>query len=138
MEGVEETLSILVVEDDQPTAELLRIVFNDVPGWGATVVHEPIGAQEVFRHVRLDVLVLDVNLPGMSGLELLATLRQDPRWRESPVILISAAHNQAGILDAVECGQAARFVPKPFDICDLLDAVTSEVARARRTQPCAS
>src|SRR5919112_2781256 len=84
------TLSILVVEDDEPTAELLRAVLNDVSGWGATVVHDAAAAREVFKHVRIEVLVLDVNLPGISGVELLELLRRDPHWEEPPVILMSA------------------------------------------------
>ena len=69
------TLSILVVEDDEAVAELIRAVLNDVSGWGATVVHNAAAARAVFQHVRIEVLVLDVNLPGISGLELLELLR---------------------------------------------------------------
>ena len=72
------TLSILVVEDDAATAELVRTILYLVPGWGATVVHDAAAAREVFTHVRIEVLVLDVNLPGISGPELLALLRRDP------------------------------------------------------------
>ena len=58
------TMTILVVEDDQAMAELLRALLNDVPGWSATVVHDAAAASAVFRHLRVEVLVVDVNLPG--------------------------------------------------------------------------
>src|SRR3954449_13372294 len=91
-----ETLSILVVEDDEAVAELIRTVLNDVPGWGATVVHDASAARAVFQHVRIEVLVVDVNLPGISGLELLTLLRTDAHWNEPPVILMSANSGQVG------------------------------------------
>ena len=117
------TLTILVVEDDSAVAELLRALLNDVPGWGATVVHDAAAAREVFRHVSVEVLIVDVNLPGISGLELLALLREDPDWHDPPVILVSADRDQAGIREAVRRGDAARFIPKPFDVDDLIRAI---------------
>jgi CheY-like chemotaxis protein len=117
------TLTILVVEDDEPVAELVRTVLNDVPGWGATVVHDGAAAREVFRHVQVEVLLVDVNLPGLSGLELLTLLRTDPHWQEPPVILVSADPDQPGLLEAVREGQAVRFIAKPFDVDQIVAAV---------------
>lgn len=117
------TLSILVVEDDEATAELVRALLDDVPGWGATVVHDAAAAREVFRHVRIEVLVLDVNLPGISGLELLALLRGDTHWHEPPVILMSANPDQPDLRAAVQHDAAVRFIAKPFDVDEFLEAV---------------
>ncbi len=122
------TLSILVVEDDAATAELVRALLNDVPGWGATVVHDAAAAREVFRHVRIEVLVLDVNLPGISGIELLALLRRASHWEEPPVILMSANPDQPEVRAAVEQGAAVRFIAKPFDVDELLEAVARVAA----------
>jgi DNA-binding response OmpR family regulator len=123
------TVSILVVEDDVAVAELLRTVLNDVVGWGATVVHDAAAAREVFRHVRVEVLVLDVNLPGISGIELLALLRQDAHWNEPPIILLSANPGQAAIADAVRHREVTSFLQKPFDV----DLLVSEIRKAIQT-----
>jgi CheY-like chemotaxis protein len=117
------TLSILVVEGDQAVAELVRAVLNDVVGWGATVVHDAAAAREVFRHVHIELLVLDVNLPGISGLELLALLRTDPHWHEPPIILMSADANQVAITDALRDGLVTAFLRKPFDVDDLIHQI---------------
>src|SRR3954453_5455131 len=98
---VGQTLSILVVEDDEAVAELIRAVLNDVPGWGVTVVHDASAARAVFRHVLIEMLVVDVNLPGISGLGVLVTLRQEPHWNTPPIILMSADAHQAGISEAL-------------------------------------
>jgi DNA-binding response OmpR family regulator len=121
------TLSILVVEDDVAVAELIRTVLNDVTGWGATIVHDAPAAREVFRHVRIEVLVVDVNLPGISGLELLELLRQDPHWDEPPVLLISGRPDQAGIATAMRDGLVTAFLAKPFDVEDLVAEVREAV-----------
>ena len=63
--------------------------------------------------MRVEVLVVDVNLPGISGLELLTLLRADPDWREPPVILMSARADQPEIAQAVSQGDVARFIAKP-------------------------
>jgi DNA-binding response OmpR family regulator len=122
-----ETLSILVVEDDVAVAELIRTVLNDVTGWGATIVHDAAAAREVFRHVRIEVLVVDVNLPGISGLELLELLRKDPHWDEPPVLLMSGRPDQAGIATAMRDGLVTAFLAKPFDVEDLVAEVHKAV-----------
>jgi DNA-binding response OmpR family regulator len=122
------TLSILVVEDDDAAAELIRTVLNDVVGWGATVVHDAAAAREVFRHVRVEVLVLDVNLPGISGIELLPLLREDQHWNEPPVILMSAEPGQAGISQALREGTVTSFLRKPFDVDELVAEIQAAIS----------
>ena len=126
--GYGATLSILVVEDDHAVAELLRTLLNQVPGWGATVVHDAAAAREVLRHVRIEALVVDVNLPGISGLELLDILRADPQWHEPPVILMSANVSAAEAQDAIRRGVAVRFLPKPFDVDVLVKELEGAVS----------
>lgn len=121
------TLSILVVEDDKAVAELIRTVLNDVQGWGATVVHDAAAAREVFRHVQIELLVIDVNLPGISGVELLTLLRQDPHWHEPPIILMSAEPGQAKVADALRAGLVTAFLQKPFDVDELVGRIHAAV-----------
>ena len=132
-DGYGATLSILVVEDDEPTAELVRTVLNDVSGWGATVVHDAAAAREVFRHVRVDVLVLDVQLPGISGPELLALLPGDPDWDEPSVILMSADAEGPEVRATLSRGGNVHFIRKPFDVDQLVEAV-AEAALAHRVR----
>jgi DNA-binding response OmpR family regulator len=133
-ENVGSTVTILVVDDDQAVAELLRELLNDVPGWGATVVHDAAAARAVFHHVRVEALVLDVNLPGISGLELLELLRRDDAWRDPPIIFISAAPDQPDVQDRV-LSEGTRLIRKPFDVDELVTAVKEAVeARFGRDQ----
>ena len=83
------------------------------------------------RHVRVQCLVLDLHLPGPSGLELLAGLHDDPAWPRPPVVLTTADPDGPGVRAALAAGTVAALVPKPFDA----DALTAAVARAVATRP---
>lgn len=120
-------MSILVVEDDSAVAELLRTLLNRVSGWGATVVHDAAAAREVFHYVDVDAMVLDINLPGISGLEMLDLMAADPVACNLPVVLTSANADQQAVVDALERHPNAHFVPKPFDVDELVEAIADAV-----------
>ena len=132
LHDVGSTLTILVVDDDKAVAELLRELLNDVSGWGATVVHE-LPPHEPFPPRSYRVLVLDVNLPGISGLELLELLRSDEAWKDPPIIFISAHPDQPDVERRV-LAEGLRLIRKPFDVDELVtavkDAVEARVDRA--------
>jgi CheY-like chemotaxis protein len=117
------TLSILAVEDDPGVAELLLHLLNDVDGWGATVAHDAASARSTFQQVQIDVLVLDVGLPGISGLELLKLLRQEDSWRDQPVIVVSAQARQSEVREAIRAGWVTEALMKPFDIDRLISMI---------------
>src|SRR5215217_6609861 len=131
----EETLSILVVEDEIAVAELIRTILNQVPGWGATVVHDAAAAREVFRHVKVELLVVDVALPGITGQELLKLLQQDPHWAEPPVLLLSDTADGTGIAGEEGSGLISRFLRKPFDVDELVREVRTAVEARHPNRP---
>jgi DNA-binding response OmpR family regulator len=124
-------MTILVVEDDAALSELLRAVLNDVPGWGATVVHDASAAREVTRHVKVELLVLDLHLPGISGLDLLDLWRADPVWTNPPVVVTTSDPGDPMLQAAYAAGAIDALVPKPFDVDDLVERIR-QVALARR------
>jgi DNA-binding response OmpR family regulator len=130
--------TILVVEDDPSVAELVRAVLNDVSGWGAIVAYDSRAALSLLEHVPADVLVVDVNLPGASGIEMLAQLRRDGRWHNPPVILMSANVPAQVADDVLGRDGYLQFLSKPFDIDDLVDAVRAAATRRPDSQPLAA
>jgi len=123
------TLSILVVEDNTGVADLLRDVLNDVDGWGATVAPDAPAALATFRQVQIDALTLDINLPGISGLELLELLRQEPGWYDQPVIVVSANLREPGVRDAIRKAQVTEAVQKPFDVDHLVRVIQEATSK---------
>jgi len=77
-----------------------------------------------------DLLLLDVMMPGMSGLDVLRTLHEDARWSDLPVVLITAANDEQLPVSALQHG-AVDFLTKPFRLGELLARVDAHVIRYR-------
>jgi DNA-binding response OmpR family regulator len=108
--------TVLICEDDSNLRTLVRLALGE----GYRFFEAPDGASalELTRKIRPDLIVLDLMLPGRSGFEILADLREGEN-AETPVIVISAwAHSDEA---AYEAG-ANRFVAKPFDPDELRNA----------------
>lgn len=112
---------VLIGEDDEPIAFLLRDSFNDEPGYQAVVVPDGALVLETVRQVHADMLILDIMMPGLSGFEVFDRIRADPTVRDMPVLFMSAAaashdheFKRRGITD---------ILAKPFDLNELLDRV---------------
>ena len=69
-----------------------------------------------------DPIVLDVEMPGMSGLELLRELRQEPTTRDTPVIIVTVHRDAPSIRDCFECG-CSDYLTKPIGAGQLLRTV---------------
>jgi CheY-like chemotaxis protein len=117
--------TVLIVEDDAPLAALLRDLLLELPGLEVLVASDTVAAHKIFTERHPDLLLLNVNLPGRSGPELLDELRADPRWDNPPVIFVSAAPEQPEIQAAIRRGQALRCIAKPFEVDDVVQAVAA-------------
>ncbi len=108
----------LYIEDNEANFLLVQKVLESTGE--IRVVHAPTAedALEMLPQVAPDVLLVDLDLPGMSGLELAHELKQDPRYRDLPLLAISASVMKFERTSAMRVGFAA-FVEKPFDIVNL-------------------
>ena len=112
---------VVVVEDDKPIGELLAGVINDEEGYRAIHVTRPSDALRTMEQLTPDLLVLDVGLPGMSGLELYDRLHQDERLRSVPVMFetaVSREHESEFRKRGIR-----KVLQKPFDLNDLIDGI---------------
>lgn len=112
---------MVIGEDDEPIARLLRDAINDEPAYQAVIVPDGALVLETVRQVRADLLILDVMMPGLNGLEVWDRVRADPDVRDMPVLFVTAASREMG-------GQFTRrqitdVIAKPFDLNDLLARV---------------
>lgn len=73
---------------------------------------------------RPDLILLDLNLPGKDGREVLSEIRKDPQLKSIPVIILSASHEQDDILKAFQL-DANGYVAKPFELGKFLEALRS-------------
>src|SRR5438046_10531825 len=110
MENVDDVKKKVVVigEDDEPIATLLRDAINDEPAYQSVVVSDGALVLGTVRQVHADLLILDIMMPGLNGFEVFDRVRADNDIREMPVVFVSAAPGQVrqefserGIKDAV-------------------------------------
>jgi CheY-like chemotaxis protein len=123
--GVEKK-AIVVVEDNEPIADLIKDTLNAEPDYQAVVVNNGAEAIEVIRSVRASLILLDVGLPGLSGIEIYDILQGDPTLRDVPIIFLTAQSETRAFRER----QFAHVIAKPFTLDQLLEIVARFVRPA--------
>lgn len=113
------TRVIVVVEDNEAIARLIQEVLNDVPGYGAVTVPNGAVALDVISAVCADLVILDVDLPGLDGFTIFDHLRDKPTTTDTPVLFMSAASHSSELTRR----GITHYISKPFDLDDLLGKV---------------
>lgn len=111
--------SILVIEDDAFTLALLRFLFERQGLRVLTATDGPSALACLAQGPVPDAVVLDMLLPQLSGLAVLARLRQQPAWAQTPVVVLSALDAGHEMAQAFAAG-ANDYLTKPFNPEELL------------------
>jgi CheY-like chemotaxis protein len=111
-----EQRAILVVEDTAPIAEIIETVLNDVPSYRATAVTNGADALAFVAEVSVDLVLLDVNLPGLDGFAIHDLLRARPDTASVPILFMTAGRHDEEFARRGVRGH----IKKPFDLDDLL------------------
>ncbi len=119
---------VLVVDDEEDILELVRYNLAK-EGYKVHCVATGEEALEAARHEVPDLIVLDLMLPGVDGLEVCRILRRDPKTAHIPIIMLTAKGEEADVVAGLELG-ADDYVAKPFSPRVLL-ARTKAVLRRR-------
>ena len=112
---------VVIGEDDEPIATLLRDSLNDEDGYQAVVVTDGALVLETVRQVHADLLILDIMMPGLNGFEVYDRVREDPEIRTMPVLFVSAATPQFEA--EFEQRRITDIISKPFDLNAFLQKV---------------
>ena len=119
--------TVLVAEDDPVIAALVR---HRLVRDGFDVIHASNGTEALAKaaegHIAL--AILDVNMPGLSGLALLERLRKNPAFARTPIMMLTAMGNEADVTRALALG-ADDYVVKPFSPVELVARVRRLIAR---------
>jgi DNA-binding response OmpR family regulator len=124
-------VQILVAEDDRDIASLIAHYIQK-SGWHP---HIATSGDEALAHARqqpVDVAILDVMLPGMSGLEVCRLLRADRTTAMLPIIMVTARAEETDRIMGLEIG-ADDYISKPFSPNELIARIRALVRRTRRT-----
>ena len=120
---------VLVIEDEKEIQELLRYNLERA-GFRVAVAGDGDSGLERLFAARPDVLVLDLMLPGTSGLDVLREVREEPATRELPVVVLTARSTEMDKLIGFERG-ADDYLTKPFSPKELVARIRALLRRAR-------
>ena len=126
-------MHILVAEDDRDIADLVALYIQKA-GWTPHVVASGDDALAYARADPVDVAILDVMLPGLSGLEVCRALRADRVTAGIPIIMVTARAEEADRIVGLEIG-ADDYVSKPFSPPELIARIRALHRRAKRSEP---
>ena len=121
---------LLVIDDEVRFARALAVSLR-ARGYDVEIAETGEAGLAAAARAHPDVTVLDLGLPGMSGLEVLRQLRE---WSSAPVIVLSARHEQATKVQALDIG-ADDYVTKPFGMDELLARLRAALRRGSTTGP---
>lgn len=122
-------MQIVVVEDNISMAKGIAYVLEDA-GHAVDMIHNGIHANQFLRNHSAELIILDINLPGMSGIDILKSLRS--RRDECPIILLSARTDTVDRVAGLDAG-ADDYLAKPFDMSEL-EARIRALARRRHRE----
>ena len=113
---------VLVVDDDEDNIRIISTILL-ARGYEVRLARDGRGAIESIRQQRPDLVLLDVMMPGMDGMQVLDAIRADPRMTSLPVILVTAKTEDQDLLEGYRAG-AQYYVTKPFTSRQLLYAIS--------------
>jgi len=121
--------TLLYVEDNPANMELVKEIVALVPELGLVTAVDGTRGIEIARAIRPSVILMDINLPGMSGIEALRILREDPVTRHIPVIALSANAMPREITNGLEVG-FFRYLTKPIIINEFIETLNTALGIA--------
>lgn len=109
---------ILSVEDQAPLRQALSILLESEGMEVQTTIHGQDALEALMGGYEPDVILVDNQMPVMGGIELIQRLKDNPNYRDIPVVFLSAQNESNSIITALRCG-AIDYITKPYDPEDL-------------------
>lgn len=108
-------LNVLIVDDSAAIRKILVRVLSqtDLPIKNLHEANDGLEALKILEDNEVSLVLSDINMPNVDGLELLTRIRATPKWKQLPVVMITTEGSQAKVMEAVQLG-AKGYVRKPF------------------------
>ena len=116
---------VLVVDDDRDAVDILTLLLRR-EGFEVRAAHGGREALDLLEHELVDVVLLDIMMPGMDGFQVCATLRADQRTRDIPIILLTAKDDVETRVVGMRLG-VSEFLTKPINKHELFTRVRAQI-----------
>lgn len=125
--------TVLIVDDDPETLNVLSLYFSLI-GWDVLQAVNGEEALETVRGQHVDAMVLDWMMPGVSGIEVARTIREDSDLHLMPIVMLTARAAERDLWTGLRHGADA-YLPKPVDMDVLANEVERVMSQIREPEP---
>ena len=116
-------MNVLVIEDEPILLELMKVVLSEA-GHKVFMAEKILPAFEILRHGNIDLILMDIGLPGLDGISFTRKLKKYPEFQAIPVIAVTGTPKEFLEEDALQAGCNA-YLQKPFKTNELLRLISS-------------
>ncbi len=113
---------VLIVEDSKATRELIAATVESVPGVEAIATTSGFEALKLLPRHRFDLIITDINMPDINGLELINFVKKNPNYRDTPLFVVTTEGRDQDRARGLALG-ASEYVVKPFEAPRLAELV---------------
>lgn len=122
MNSEEVTKTILVVEDSSTTRALIKAVIDEMGDFSIIEASSGFEALKLLPTQEFDVVITDVNMPDINGLELISFIKNNPRYSHIPLIVVSTERSEEDKKRGIALGAMA-YITKPFKANELQETI---------------
>ncbi len=127
-DGANSPRTVLYVEDNAANIALMEAIIHEVPGLCLISATDGESGIEKALNDQPDLILLDINLPGINGFDVVSRLSTHPTTRDIPVIAVTAAAMPEDVVKSADV-KFARYLTKPFQIVEVLEAIEEQLDR---------
>jgi len=124
-------IKILVIEDEEDIASLIKLQ-GELAGYKVHMEHDGLNGYMAIEKEKPDLIILDVMLPGLNGLDVCRKVKNNPKLQTIPIIMISAKSEELDVVLGLELG-ADDYVAKPFSLNVLFSRIKAVLRRGEET-----
>ena len=114
--------NVLIVEDSKAIRSLIRIALEEEGGFFTSEANNGFEALKTLPSLKFDLIITDINMPDINGLELIGYVKSNPAYRDIPLIIVSTEKSEEDKKRGIALG-AAGYVVKPFKKEELMAMV---------------
>ena len=127
-------MDVWIVDDDDDMARAVGLMLGVLGHHWQHFRNARVGAQELLAKPQPDLLILDINMPEVSGLDMLEFVRRRETWNTMPVIMLTSEHADVLVDRALGLG-ADGFVLKPLTIDEFENAISAAIEKRKPALP---
>ena len=119
---------VLIVEDSQSTRSLVATALEEIPGLNLIEASNGFDALKTLPNHKFDVIITDINMPEINGLELLRFIKDHPVHHDTPVVIISTERSEEDRARGLKLGASA-YITKPFSPEEIVRTVRQMILK---------